>query len=75
MGEMVIELNDGRKVELKECWNCCYDSNDCGSYIDVYDTNTNEIIASYRGTLPDIEDEDFDMDKWIDRVSYIVENY
>ena len=38
-------------------------------------TDTNKIIASYRGVLPDTEDEDFDMDKWIDKVSYIVENY
>lgn len=75
MAEVVIELNDGREVELKECWNCCDGVNDCGSYIDVYDTETNEVIASYHGTLPDIEDEDFDMDKWVDEVSYIVENY
>ena len=75
MAEVVIVLNDGREVELKECWNCCDGINDCGPYIDVYDTDTNKIIASYRGVLPDTEDEDFDMDKWIDKVSYIVENY
>lgn len=75
MEEIVIVLNDGREVELKEYWQCCDGVNDCMSYIDVFDTNTNEVIASYRGTLPDTEDEDFDMDKWVDEVSYIVENY
>ena len=75
MEEMVIELNNGREVKLKECRKCCNGVNDCGAYIDVFDTDTNEVIASYLGTLPDTEDEDFDMDKWIDKVSYIVENY
>lgn len=75
MEEIVIVLNDGREVELKEYWKCCDGINDCAAYVDVFDTNTNEVIASYRGTLPDTEDEDFDMDKWVDEVSYIVENY
>ena len=75
MEEMVIELNNGREVKLKQCWNCCDGINDCGPCIHVYGTDTNKIIASYRGVLPDTEDEDFDMDKWIDKVSYIVENY
>ena len=38
-------------------------------------TDTNKIIASYRGVLPDTEDEEFDMEKGSDKVSYIVENY
>lgn len=75
MEEVVITLNDGTEVELNEVWNCCDGAKDCGSQVEVYDTETNDLLATYDGSLPDFEDEDFDMDAFIDEVSEIVDNY
>jgi len=65
MSELVLELSNGQEVELKEVWNCCDGTHDCGSAIEVYDCETNELICKFAGPLPDIDDEDFVMDEYI----------
>ena len=69
MADMVIELSDGSEVRLHEVWNCCDDIHDSGSTIEVYDNKDDSFIGSFLGSLPDINDEDFDMDyfvKWVE---------
>ena len=62
----VIDLGDGTEVKLVEKW----EITDVDSYpiVEVIDCETNEVIGSYFRTLPDIEDDDFDMDKLIKEV-------
>ena len=64
--EYVIELSDGTEVELVEKWEITDD--DSYPIVEFIDCETNEVIGSYRGNLPDIDDEDFDMDKLIKKV-------
>lgn len=69
MADMVIELSDGSEVRLHEVWNCCDDIHDSGSMIEVYDNKDDSFIGSFLGSLPDTNDEDFDMDyfvKWVE---------
>lgn len=69
MADMVIELSDGSEVRLHEVWNCCDDIHDSGSTIEVYDNEDDSFIGSFLGSLPDTNDEDFDMDyfvKWVE---------
>lgn len=69
MADMVIELSDGSEVRLHEVWNCCYDIYDSGSMIEVYNNEDDSFIGSFLGSLPDTNDEDFDMDyfvKWVE---------
>lgn len=69
MADMVIELSDGSEVRLHEVWNCCDDIHDSGSTIEVYDNKDDSFIGSFLGSLPDTDDEDFDMDyfvKWVE---------
>ena len=69
MADMVIELSDGSEVRLHEVWNCCDDIHDSGSTIEVYDNEDDSFVGSFLGSLPDTNDEDFDMDyfvKWVE---------
>lgn len=69
MADMVIELSDGSEVRLHEVWNCCDGIHDSGSMIEVYNNEDDSFIGSFLGSLPDTNDEDFDMDyfvKWVE---------
>ena len=69
MADMVIELSDGSEVRLHEVWNCCDGIHDSGSMIEVYNNGDDSFIGSFLGSLPDTNDEDFDMDyfvKWVE---------
>ena len=69
MADMVIELSDNSEVRLHEVWNCCDGIHDSGSTIEVYNNEDDSFIGSFLGSLPDTNDEDFDMDyfvKWVE---------
>ena len=69
MADMVIELSDGSEVRLHEVWNCCDDIHDSGSTIEVYDNKDDSFVGSFLGSLPDTNNDDFDMDyfvKWVE---------
>ena len=69
MADMVIELSDGSEVRLHEVWNCCDGIHDSGSMIEVYNNEKDSFIGSFLGSLPNTNDEDFDMDyfvKWVE---------
>ena len=69
MADMVIELSDGSEVRLHEVWNCCDGIHDSGSMIEVYNNDDDSFMDSFLGSLPDTNDEDFDMDyfiKWVE---------
>lgn len=68
MADMFIELSDGSKVRLHEVWNYCNDIHDSGSEIEVYDNEDDSFIGSFLGSLPDIDDEDFDMNDFVECV-------
>lgn len=60
---VVIELSNGQEVELNETW--VVDDYDSYPEVDIWDCETNRQISSFIGSLPDIEDEDFDMNKFV----------
>ena len=69
MADMVIELSDGSEVRLHEVWNCCDGIHDSGSMIEVYNNEDDSFIGSFLGSLPDTNNDDFDMDyfvKWVE---------
>ena len=69
MADMFIELSDGSKVRLHEVWNYCNGIHDSGSEIEVYDNEDDSFMGSFLGSLPDTNDDDFDMDyfvKWVE---------
>ena len=69
MTDMVIELSDGSEVRLHEVWNCCDGIHDSGSMIEVYNNEDDSFMDSFLGSLPDTNDEDFDMNyfvKWVE---------
>ena len=69
MADMVIELSDGSEVRLHEVWNCCDGIHDSGSMIEVYNNEDDSFMDSFLGSLPDADDEDFDMNyfvKWVE---------
>ena len=69
MADMVIKLSDGSEVRLHEVWNCCDGIHDSGSMIEVYNNEDDSFIGSFLGSLPDTNDDDFDMDyfvKWVE---------
>ena len=69
MADMVIELSDGSEVRLHEVWNCCDGIHDSGSMIEVYNNEDDSFMDSFLGSLPDTNNEDFDMDyfvKWVE---------
>ena len=68
MADMVIELSDGSEVRLHEVWNCCDGIHDSGSTIEVYDNKDDSFIGSFFGILPDTDDEDFDMNDFVECV-------
>lgn len=65
MSRLVLELSNGQDIELKEVWNCCDGTHDCGSAIEAYDLETNGLICEFAGSLPDIDDEGFVMNEYI----------
>lgn len=74
MRRLVLELSNGQDIELKEVWNCCDGTHDCGSAIEVYDFETNKLICTFAGSLPDIDDEDSLMDEYIAFVEQEISN-
>ena len=69
MADMIIELSDGSEVRLHEVWNCCDGIHDSGSMIEVYNNEDDSFMDSFLGSLPDTNDDDFDMDyfiKWVE---------
>lgn len=68
MADMVIELSDGSEVRLHEVWNCCDSIHDSGSLIEVYNNDDDSFMGSFLGSLPDADDEDFDMDYFVEWV-------
>ena len=69
MADMFIELSDGSKVRLHEVWNCCDGIHDSGSMIEVYNNEDDSFMGAFSDSLPDADDEDFDMDyfvKWVE---------
>ena len=66
MADMFIELSDGSKVRLHEVWNCCDDIHDSGSTIEVYNNEDDSFTGEFLGSLPDTDDDDFDMDDFVE---------
>ena len=66
MADMFIELSDGSKVRLHEVWNYCNGIHDSGSEIEVYDNEDDSFMGAVFGNLPDTDDEDFDMDCFVE---------
>lgn len=62
MKTIYLTLSDGLEVQLIETR--FIDDEACDSYsvVDILDLGDNEVIGSYIGTLPDPEDEDFDIE-------------
>lgn len=63
---IVLELSDGREVELREVFNV--GKVNSISKIEVYDCENNCFICAFNGSLPDFDDEDFDMEEYIKKV-------
>lgn len=63
---IVLELPNGDVVKLVDTWNI----DTCDSYpeVEIYDNETGLLIGSYRGTLPDVDDEDFNIDALVAKV-------
>ena len=68
MADMVIKLSDGSEVRLHEVWNCCDGIHDSGSTIEVYDNEDDSFMGAFLGSLPDTDDEDFDMNDFVECV-------
>ena len=68
MADMVIELSDGSEVRLHEVWNCCDGIHDSGSMIEVYNNEDDSFMDSFLGSLPDTNDEDYDIDYFVNWV-------
>ena len=66
MADMVIELSDGSEVRLHEVWNCCDGIHDSGSMIEVYNNEDDSFMGAFSDSLPDADDEDFDMDCFVE---------
>ena len=69
-----FELSDGRAVIVKSAWDC----DKSVSLIDVYDADEGTLLAEYNGTMPDFDDEDFNLDKFVKEVEEEIawaENY
>ena len=67
--DLVIELSDGRVVCLHEIWVIDEDSY---PMVEVYDLETDELLGEYNGTIPDTEDEDFNMEKFTELVEVAI---
>ena len=68
-----LELSNGSEVEVKNAW--IIEDNDSYNAVEIWDTNTNEVIGMYKGSLPDIDDEDFDIDSFIEKIEEAIDNY
>lgn len=69
-----FELSDGRAVTVKSAWDC----DKSVSLIDVYDADEGTLLAEYAGEMPDFDDEDFNLDKFVREVEEEIswaENY
>ena len=66
MVDMVIKLSDDSEVRLHEVWNCCDGIHDSGSLIEVYNNDDDSFMGAFLGSLPDTDDEDFDMDDFVE---------
>ena len=69
-----FELSDGRAVTVKSAWDC----DKSVSLIDVYDADEGTLLAEYAGEIPDFDDEDFNLDKFVKEVEEEIawaENY
>lgn len=69
-----FELSDGRAVTVKSAWDC----DKSVSLIDVYDADEGILLAEYAGEMPDFDDEDFDLGKFVREVEEEIswaENY
>lgn len=71
---IVLALSDGTEVELIETWVIDDETHDSYPEIDIVDCETEEVLGSYRGTLPDTEDEDFDCVVLIEKVEGVLRN-
>jgi hypothetical protein len=63
---IVLELPNGDVVKLVDTWKI--DTCDSYSEIEIYDYETGLFIGSFRGTLPDVDDEDFNIDALVEKV-------
>lgn len=63
---IVLELSNGMEVELREVFNI--GKVNSISKIEVYDCENNCFICSFNGSLPDFDDEDFDIDGYIKKI-------
>jgi hypothetical protein len=69
-----FELSNGRAVTVKSAWDC----DKSVSLIDVYDADEGTLLAEYAGEIPDFDDEDFNLDKFVREVEEEIawaENY
>ena len=68
-----LELSDGTEVELRDTWRI----DDGGSYdvVEIIDTNTNHVIGQYRGSIPDLGDEDYDVNELMEKVEKAIAEY
>jgi hypothetical protein len=74
--EKTIELLDGTEVKLKEVWNCCDGTRECGSSIEVYDAKTNILLTTLEGkSLPDTDDEDYNEDYFVEEIEMALDGY
>lgn len=69
---LVLALSDGSEVELVEAWTIDDESGDSYPEVEIYDCETNHLLGSYRGTLPDIDDDDFSSEDLIELVERII---
>jgi hypothetical protein len=59
--EVYIELPCGEKVILRECWT----TTETDSYPEIEVRSDNDTcLCTLKGSLPDFEDEDFDLEKF-----------
>lgn len=63
---IVLELPNGDVVKLVETWKI----DTCDSYpeIEIFDYKTSQLVGACRGTLPDVDDEDFNIDALVAKV-------
>lgn len=68
---IVLELSNGQEVEVCERW----EITDTDSYpiVEIIDCETNHVLKSFRGSLPDIDDPDFNSGKFLDEIEKILE--
>lgn len=72
---MKVTLSDGSNVNLTETWECMDGCSDCHSEIVATDCETEKVLASWYGSLPDEEDEDFDLEEFSAEVERMINEY